>query len=124
MSINNEKDLSKAITSNQDTIIITGSIKEKVIKIKATGKVAWAIAIGGIGIALTGILLLATPEPSTKAIGIVATPIAVSILGIGTTTSAISIALAARGVGVLNSLRNDYTITEKTSTKLVLSRKQ
>ncbi|WP_332405986.1 hypothetical protein, partial [Vibrio metschnikovii] len=43
MTISNEADLGEALKREQDTIEIEGDLKNKVLKIKATGKVAWAV---------------------------------------------------------------------------------
>lgn len=124
MAINNEKDLGKALNEDQDTIEIEGSLKDKVIRIKATGKVAWVIAIGAIGVAVVAILY-PVPEPTTQAgakgFAAVTGGAAVGILGAGTAMSAINIAISAGGVAVLNKLRN-YKIVSNTSNKLVLKK--
>lgn len=124
MAINNEKDLGKALNEDQDTIEIEGSLKDKVIRIKATGKVAWVIAIGAIGVAVVAILY-PVPEPTTQAgakgFAAVTGGAAVGILGAGTAMSAINIAISAGGVAVLNKLRN-YKIVSNTSNKLVIKK--
>ena len=55
MAIINEKDLSEALKNDKDTIEIEGDLADKVIRIKATGSVAWAIAIGSIAVGLAAI---------------------------------------------------------------------
>lgn len=124
MAINNEKDLGQALKEGQETIEIEGSLKDKVIKIKATGKVAWAVAIGAIGIAVIG-MLYPVPEPATqvgtKGFAVLSGGVAVSILGAGTATCAISIAVAAGGVGVLNKLRT-YKIIRNSGDIIVLKK--
>ncbi|RZZ89711.1 hypothetical protein [Pseudoxanthomonas winnipegensis] len=119
MAIKNEKELGEALKNEQDTIEIEGDLSRKVMKIKATGKVAWAVAIGAIGIAV--ILALGsggTTAPFSGAVGIGA----VSVLGLPAALSAVAIAVAARGVGALNSLRR-YKIVRQEGSKLVLSRR-
>ena len=124
MAINNEKDLGQALKEGQETIEIEGSLKDKVIKIKATGKVAWAVAIGAIGIAVIG-MLYPVPEPATqvgtKGFAVLSGGVAVSILGAGTATCAISIAVAAGGAGVLNKLRT-YKIIRNSGDIIVLKK--
>ncbi|MDC5842514.1 hypothetical protein OPW33_24615 [Vibrio europaeus] len=119
MTISNEADLGEALKSEQDTIEIEGDLKNKVLKIKATGKVAWAVAIGAIGIAVT--MLIATGGTGAPASGIIGGG-AVAVLGLPTAISAISIAVAAGGVGALNSLRS-YEIADQSNGRLVLKRK-
>ena len=118
MAIQTEKELGEALKNNQDTIEIEGDLQKKVLKIKATGKVAWAIALGAIGIAV--IVALGTGGTATPASGVVGLG-AVAVLGLSTAMSAIGIAIAAGGVGALNSLRR-YKITSQSAGKLVLSR--
>ncbi|CAH0534085.1 hypothetical protein VST7929_01986 [Vibrio stylophorae] len=119
MTISNEADLGEALKSEQDTIEIEGDLKNKVLKIKATGKAAWTIAIGAIGIAVT--VLITSGGTGAPASGIIGSG-AVAVLGLPTAISAISIAVAAGGVGALNSLRN-YEIADQSNGRLVLKRK-
>ena len=117
MSIKTEEELAQAIKNNESTIVIEGDLKNKVLKIKATGNTAWGVVIGIIAIAVTAIMITggaATPASAVVGIG------AVSILGASATTSAVAIAVAAGGVAVLNKLR-DYKIIED-SDKLVLQK--
>jgi len=119
MTINNEADLGEALKNEQDTIEIEGHLISKVLKIKATGKVSWAIAIAAIGIAVA--VLIASGGTGAPASGIIGGG-AVAVLGLTTAISAVSIAVAAGGVGALNSLRS-YEIAEQRNGKLVLKRK-
>jgi hypothetical protein len=119
MAIHTEKDLGEALKIEQDTIEIEGDLKKKVLRIKATGKVAWVVAIGAIGVAVViavGSGGAGTPASAVIGIG------AVSVLGLSAATSAVAIALAAGGVGALNTLRK-YKIVSDTGDRLVLSRK-
>ncbi|HYQ22748.1 hypothetical protein [Stenotrophomonas sp.] len=119
MAVSNEKDLGEALKNENETIEIEGDLARKVIRIKATGKVAWAIALGAIAVAV--IVALGTGGTATPASAVVGVG-AVSILGVSTATSAVAIAIAAGSVGALNSLRR-YRITSNTGGRLVLSRK-
>ncbi|WP_332408392.1 hypothetical protein [Vibrio metschnikovii] len=119
MTISNEADLGEALKREQDTIEIEGDLKNKVLKIKATGKVAWAVAIGAIGIAVA--VLIASGGTGAPVSGIIGGG-AVAVLGLPTAISAISIAVAAGGVGALNSLRS-YEIADQSNDRLILKRK-
>lgn len=114
-----EKELGKAIKAKRETIVIEGDLKNKVVKIKATGKVAWAVAIGGIAIALA--IILATGGTGILPTLVVAAPTTVSILGLPAAVTAVSIAIAGGGVAVLNKLRK-YKIIENNRERLVLRR--
>lgn len=118
MAIRSEDDLGRAINGNSDSIEIEGDLVKKVLKIKATGKVAWAVAIGGIGIAVA--VLISTGGAGAPASGIIGGG-AVAVLGLPTAISAVSIAVAAGGVGALNKLRK-YKIIEKSNDRVVLKR--
>ncbi len=119
MAISTEADLGEALKNDQDTIEIEGDLKNKVLKIKATGKVAWAIAIAAIGVAVT--VLIATGGTGAPASGIIGGG-AVAVLGLPTAISAVSIAVAAGWCrGFLNSLRS-YRIVGQSNGKLVLKK--
>jgi len=119
MTIKTEKELAKALERGDDTIEIEGDLRNKTIKIKATGNVAWAIAIGAIAVAV--IVVIGSGGVGAPAAAVSASA-AVGILGLGATTSAISIAVAAGGVGVLSKLRK-YQIVSDINGKLVLKKK-
>lgn len=124
--VTTEKELADAIKENEDTITIEGDLVKKTLRIKATGKVAWVIAFGAIGVAVYSVMLtIGTGGFSAPATGTAAAftgGAAISILGVSATTAAISIAVAAGGVGVLTKLRS-YRIVEKSDNHLVLSKK-
>lgn len=80
------------------------------------------MAFGAIGVAVVGILALpATGGVSAVASGFMA-PAAVGILGIGATSTAIGIAVAAGGVAVLNKLRK-YRLEKISDTHIILRKK-
>ena len=118
----NEEELGKALKNEVDEIEISIDLENKVGKIKATGKVAWAVAIGAIGTAV--VFLLASPGTmGTSAIAAAPTFLVASTAlgGASVATSAIMIAVAAGGVGALNSLRN-YNLVKENG-KAILRRK-
>ena len=119
MAVSTEEELGKALESGQDTIEITGSLMKKVIKIRAAGNVAWAVAIGAIGIAVLAILStggVAAPA----SVGIVGAG-AASVLGLPAATTAVLIAVSAGGVGALNKLRS-YKVDRNDESVLVLKK--
>lgn len=93
--VHNVKDLVNAILNGEIEIEIKGPIKNVVIKIKATGVVAWGVAFAATAAALGG------------------TSIA---------TAAIGIAVAGGGVSVLNKLR-EYDIKEQGTEHVILRKK-
>ena len=105
--VTNEKELGKALKEKQDTIEIEGDLAKKVVRIKATGKIAWAVAIGAIAVAVIAALTAPASGGAHGFIGIgVTAPVAAGILGVSATTAAISIAVAAGGIGALKALRS------------------
>ena len=50
-----EKELGEALKREEDTITIEGDLVKKVIKIHGTGKPAWGLAIGAIGVAVVSV---------------------------------------------------------------------
>lgn len=121
VTTSDEKELARAVKNKVDLIIVEFDLAKKVFRIKATGKVAWAIAIGGI------IAVIATiVGTSGLAIPLAATTFgipAVSILGLPATVAAVNIALAGRGSRTLNKLRREYEVVEYKDNRLVLRRK-
>ena len=122
MFVRDEKELAKAIEEEQDTIEIEGDLANKTFRIKATGKVAWCVCIGAIGIAVAA--TLAAPVTGGASLSVkcfVAPVVATSLGGFSVATSAIMIAVAAGGVGVLNKLRK-YNIEKVSENKIRLTR--
>ena len=113
-----EEEVAEALKNNEPTIEIKGDLKLKILKIKATGTAAWIIAIGAIAVAVT--IVLTTGGTGAPVSGIIGAG-AVSILGLPAAISAVTIAVAAGGVGVLNELR-DYEIVENNNDVLILKK--
>lgn len=132
VKVTTEEEMGEAIKNNVDTIEIQGDLANKVFKIKATGKVVWAVAIGAIAVAVACLIAqekssdVDTPSQTGKAIAFTGaaggTAVAAGILGKAAIAAA-SIAVAAGGVGALTTLRDKYTIAERTADRLVLQHK-
>lgn len=126
MSVTTEKELADAVNRNEDTIVIEGDLAKKTIRIKATGTVAWAVAIDSICIVFYGVI-------ATVGTGGVATPVAgfaavagsggaLSVLGAAATSAAISMAVSVRSLSVLKKLRGNYKIVSESDNKVTLKR--
>lgn len=124
--VKTEKELAKALKRRDDTIEIEGNLANKTIKIRATGTIAWAVAIGAIGVAvyatITTIGTGGATAPVTATFAFVAAPAAVGVLGGATTATAIAIAVAAGGIEALTSLRG-YKEVSRSPNKLILKKK-
>lgn len=131
----------RAVDNKEDCIVIEGDKANDVYRIIATGNVAWAIAIGAIGLSAALIFITVgsggAAAPVTVPVEVASkmfiAPAAIATLGWGATSTAIAICFAAGGVAagkaILNAVRNNYKIAEKVEnkdgkvTKLVLKRK-
>ncbi|MCG4253707.1 hypothetical protein K6W37_07315 [Acetobacter senegalensis] len=116
------------MNSGASTIEIEGDFAKKIIRLKATGNVAWPIAFGAIGLAVAA-LIVATP--ATVATGGLAAPVegvsvamlaapAVAIIGLDVVVMSVGLAITAGGVGILSRLRSDYKVVEQTPTHVML----
>lgn len=122
ITVDNEKDLGHALKNGEDTIEIEGDLIRKVFRIKATNKVAWAVAIGAIAVSVVAILAAPATFGISNSVHVLTAPIVITSLGVPATAAAISIAVAGGGVAVLNKLRK-YKVIEKTDKRLLISKK-
>ena len=124
------KELAEATKNNEDCILIEGDLKNKVIRIKAVGTVAWGVCgaalVAAIAfyIATPAATVAATPVGGTVSavVGTAATAAAATTLGTAATT-AVAIGVSAGGIGALNTLRDRYRIVEKDEKHILLKRK-
>ena len=126
-TVRTEKELGESLKRGDDEIEIEGSLKDKVIRIRATGKVAWLVAIGAISVAVISIIATGgsggTASPITAPVAFfTGSEAAIALGGVPTAVSATLIAVAAGGVGALNKLRKYKTVCEDHD-KIVLKRK-
>lgn len=119
------EELAQALNDNEEYIDIEFDLSKKVLRIKAAGKVAWAIAIAAIGIAVyAAITTLGTGGTTVAFTGsaiAASSGAAVSILGLSATTMAINLAIAARSTNILTKLRK-YKVIEESDDGIVLQR--
>ena len=121
--VHNVKDLVNAILNGEIEIEIKGPIKNVIIKIKATGVVAWGVVIGAIGIAAAAVIASpATGGVSGVVGGTAAFATTAALGGTSIATAAIGIAVAGGGVSVLNKLR-EYDIKEQGTEHVILRKK-
>jgi hypothetical protein len=55
MSMTTEKSLASAVKRRDNSITIEGDLARNVIKIHATGSIAWAVCLGAIGVAFAAV---------------------------------------------------------------------
>ena len=126
-----EKELAKAIKSKEEEILIEGDLTKDVFRIKATGKVAWAVCAGSLAAAIA--FYIVTPAATVAATpagggalfvgGTTMTAVAATALG-SAVVPAVLIGVAAGGIGALTTLRKKYKIIEKGEKYLKLKRKK
>lgn len=127
------KELGKAIKEEKETIEIVGDLAAKVIRIKATGNVAWAVAAAALGIGVFAIVHTPHATVATAPIGgaggaisftggALSTGAAGAILGPAAIT-ALTVAVVAGGIGALTTLRNKYKIANKSNGHVTLKKK-
>ena len=121
VTVKTKDELASAINDNEiEIVIVNKELGRSVCRIKATGNVAWLVAAGAIGVAITSVLATAGTIGT-----VVAAPSFVaataSLGGISVATAAVGIGVAGGGIAVLNKLRN-YKISEKSDGRVVLKR--
>jgi hypothetical protein len=120
--VETSKELGAALKRQEDTIEIHGDLARQTIRLRATGRVAWAVAAAAIGLAVYAALSAPVTGGTSLALEGFAAPAAIGILGFEVTSIAVAIAVAAGGIGALTSLRQ-YKELSRTSSSLVLGRR-
>ncbi|MEI0562986.1 hypothetical protein [Brachyspira pulli] len=126
--VKTEEELKKAIKDEVDTIEITGDLKNKIIKIKAKGKVGLIVGIGliligGAATILSGGSAAPATIPGMAIAKAALLPPAAAAAGGGSLGGLISaLGIGSVGASMLNSLKK-YEIKEETDKKIVLKRK-
>lgn len=132
VSCKTSREFAKAVKDNEEFIIIEGDLKNHVYRIKATGKVAWVVCFSALAIAITSIpgavAAKAVPGGAGRVggnvfavCGVAAPAVAAATLG-SAFMPAITIGLAAGGIGVLNTLRDKYRIVENNDSYMELQK--
>lgn len=114
----NEKEVGEAIKAGVDTIYVEYDAGKKIVRIKATGKVAWGVCAASLAaaIALYQASAVLTVAPPAGAVSFAsATVIGATAMGIlgPAAIPAVVIGVVAGGIGALNTLRDKYKIVEK-----------
>lgn len=121
----NEADLGKAIKQKKATIEIEGELKDRVCSMKALEKESWNACMIQISMAVSVLQIMTRVDGIDTPVSVLTgTPILekiISFLGNTNAFSAIMIARAGGGVGILNQLRK-YQIAALTEEKLILNR--
>lgn len=122
MAITDEKELGKALQDGIDSIEIEGNLKDKVLRIKASGKVAWVIALGAIAIAVIVALsnTLANIGEANKVL--MESPDSTPHLWLGGVWILVGIAVVAITLAMLNKFRG-YKLEKVSNTRIILRKK-
>ena len=122
VKVSTEEELGKAIKNKEDYIEVEFDLQKHVVKIKATGQIAWAIVIAVLTVVVVGLISAPATGGTSALVGLgVTAPAAVSILGLGGTQAAVAIAVAGGGVGILNQLR-EYKMERFSDGRMILKR--
>lgn len=116
------KEFAEAVKNNEEYITIEGDLKNGVLRIKATGKVAWGVCVASLAVAIAAVAVAPVGGGAPAGAGLVMVTPAAATLGVAV-VPAVAIDVCAGGVGVLNTLRDKYKIVEKTDTYITLKRK-
>lgn len=124
-AVSDETGLKEAIASNQGSIEIEGNLAQKVVRIKATGAVAWVVAVGAM-VAIITLVARTYFVPSATSNVLLAIPvdsqaqadsgmlIAIGILAL--------VAISALLIAVFNKLRK-YRVEKLSDSRVRLERK-
>ena len=122
------KELSEAIKEETDVIEVEGDLSNKIVRIKVTGKVAWAVCAVSLAAAISfaiaaGATAAVPPVGGANALGFTAAMGTVAVV-LGTAAGpALAIGIAAGGIGALTALRNRYSIVKKEKGSVILKKK-
>lgn len=131
-TVSTNKELAIALKSDEQYIKVIGDLTNKVKRIKRVRNTAWGIAAGAIATSIT--LALATPAATvaTAPAGGVggAIPFTGSALAGGTAAlfigaaakAALALGVAAGGIGVVNKVRNNYSIQQTGDGYIILKK--
>ena len=127
---NTKEELVEAIKNDAEYIVVEGDLKNHIIRIKATGKVAWGVCAVALTIAIGSVIAAKYAAVGAGGAGI-ATDALVGTVAISTVAAtlgstaipAVAIGVAAGGIGALNTLRDKYKIAEKNEKYIKLQRK-
>lgn len=133
ITVTSSQELGMEIKNGQNEIIIEGYLSTKVVRIMATGSVAWAIAFGAVAVAVLAVLA-APAGIAAGAFGLVAESViasiaatsataAVAVWGLATTASAVGIGVGARSAGALKKMKEEYKIKCKTANSVTIIKK-
>lgn len=125
--VKTKKDLGQAIKKDSICIEIENEkLVKTVVRIKATGKVAWGVCIGCFAVAIGLYISIpasgGTSAPVATTANLVPMGGATAVLGLGTAVTALEIAIYGGGIAALNKLRK-YKIIKKDGKVFLLKKK-
>ncbi|TCL59892.1 hypothetical protein EDD76_10381 [Kineothrix alysoides] len=127
-------EIAEATKRRESCFIVEGDVANKLIRIKATGPVAWVLCAGSLTIAIG--LIISTPAatvataPAGGVGGVISftgaggAAAVAATSGLGTATiAAISLGVAGGGVGVLTAIRDKYKVEKIGKDKIKMTLK-
>jgi hypothetical protein len=120
VTANSKQSFKDGILSGADEIKVTDpDLAKWIVAAHAIKQVAWSIAIVLIGAGLYSMLASAgSTVPAAAAL----TGVAASVVGISGAGAMVGLGLALGGVSALNTMRNNYAITQKCDKFIVLTK--
>lgn len=127
MVLTNERDLGRAIKQKVEKLEIRGTLKDRVCRIRSIEERQWKACVSQIGMAVVFLQAMTKADGIPTSVSVLTgTPLLekiAKILGISNAFSAILIAMAGGGIGILNQLRR-YQMECLTEEEIVLRRKE
>jgi len=117
----NEEELAEHIKEGRDYIEVEADLGNKVIKIKAVGYIGWGLVAAALIVAVVFVSRSPATSRTSGVVGFAAAAPAVATLGPAATITAVSLAVAGGGIGVLNKLRK-YSLTKLPNGNVLLKK--
>jgi len=111
--VSTEEEFAKAMKDDTvDEVEITGSMKDKMLKVRARGKITWGIVAGSFAVAGAVILTSPTTGGLSSILSLPALAPAVGVLGTTLVAFLVKLIIAFGSIGILTQLRDGIIIEE------------
>lgn len=117
--VKDEVQLGIALKNNEKQIDIEGELVQRVLTIKHTSEIPWAMALGAVTVPITTLTLMGPYRKVSFGLHSYTAPTAIGIIGAKATETAIEIGVSGGGVSALNKLRS-YKIASQDDEQLSL----
>lgn len=118
--VKDARELGKALKKGEKQISIEGELVQRVLTIKHTSEIPWAMALGAVTVPITTLTLMGPYRRVSFGLHTYTAPTAIGIIGAKATETAIEVGVAGGGVSALNKLRS-YKIQNQDDEQLTLA---